>query len=252
MSGKVVWHDLNTRDTGGAAEFYGELLGWQIRSREMEGRKHDFFYLGEDGFGCLMKQEPKDPMSPHWCAYVQVDDLDAAVKRATRAGGSAPVPRMAITEKDAFAILGDPLGSVIAAYHTKSALPPDYPKQGPGLFCWEELLTTDPKRMLAFYGEVFGWTHETVTMPIGPYHILKAGSAHVGGVMQMPPGVPAPPHWLSYVAAADVDKSAAKAGKLGARQHVPPTDIPGIGRFSVHADPQGASFALYTSAAREG
>ena len=87
-----------------------------------------------------------------------------------------------------------PLGATFAAYTTSNPLPPGYPKQGPGLFCWEELLTTDPKRMVAFYGEVFGWTHETVTMPIGPYHILKAGDAPLGGVMQMPPGAPARPH----------------------------------------------------------
>jgi predicted enzyme related to lactoylglutathione lyase len=143
----------------------------------------------------------------------------------------------------------DPLGASIAAYFTANPLPPGYPKQGPGLFCWEELLTTDPKRMLAFYGEVFGWTHETVEMPIGPYHLLKAGDAQVGGVMQMPPGA-GKPHWLSYVATDDVDKAAGKAVKLGAAQHVPPTDIPGIGRFSVHSDPQGAAFALYKSMRR--
>jgi predicted enzyme related to lactoylglutathione lyase len=45
-----------------------------------------------------------------------------------------------------------------------------------------------------------------------------------------------------------VDKSAAKAVKLGARQYVPPTDIPNIGRFSVLADPQGAVFAIYRTA----
>ena len=251
MAGKVVWHDLNTRDTAKAAAFYGELFGWQIRSREMDGRKHEFFYMGEEGLGCLIQQQAKDPMPAHWCAYVQVDDLDAAVKRVERAGGKAPVPRMPITDKDAFAILEDPLGATFAAYFTSHQLPPDYPKQGPGLFCWEELLTTDPKRMLAFYGEVFGWTHETVPMPIGPYHILKTGGASLGGVMQLPPGA-GKPHWLSYVAVADVDKTAAKAGKLKAQQYVPPTDIPGIGRFSVHADPQGAVFALYQTAAKKG
>jgi predicted enzyme related to lactoylglutathione lyase len=248
MAGTVVWHDLNTRDTAKAAAFYGELFGWQVRSREVGGRKHEFFHAGEEGLGCLEKQDPKDRMPAHWVAYVQVDDLDAAVKRAQRGGGSAPVPRMAITEDDSFAILRDPLGAVIAAYHSRKPMPPGYPKQGPGMFCWEELLTTDPKRMLAFYGEVFGWTHETVQMPVGPYHILKGGDAHVGGVMQMPPGVPAPPHWLSYVAVTDVDETAATAVKLKAAQHVPPTDIPGVGRFSVHADPQGAVFALYKTA----
>jgi predicted enzyme related to lactoylglutathione lyase len=250
MSGKVVWHDFNTKDPAKARTFYGGTFGWEIRSREMGTTKHDFLYLGDEGFGCLVQQQGKDPMPPHWVAYVQVDDLDAAVKRVERAGGKAPVPRMAITDKDAFAILVDPLGATFAAYTTLNPLPPGYPKQGPGLFCWEELLTTDPKRMVAFYGEAFGWTHETVTMPIGPYHILKAGDAPLGGIMQMPPGVSSPPHWLSYVATEDVDKTAARAASLGAKSCVPPTDIPGIGRFSVLADPEGAVFALYKSAAR--
>ncbi len=248
MGGKVVWHDLNTRDAAKAKSFYSGVFGWQVRSRETGATKHDFLYMGEEGFGCLVKQEEKDPMPPHWVAYVQVDDLDAAVKRVKRGGGSAPVPRMAISEKDAFAILVDPLGATFAAYTTENPLPPDYPKQGPGLFCWEEILTTDPKRAVAFYGEVFGWTHESLQMPMGTYHILKAGGVPVGGVMQMPPDAPAKPHWLSYVATDDVDRTAAKATKLGAKSCVPPTDIPGIGRFSVLADQEGAMFALYKSA----
>ena len=122
MSGKVVWHDLNTVDTAKAKAFYGDLLGWQVRSREMGAKKHDFFYSGDEGLGSIVAQDPKDPMPPHWVAYVQVDDLDAVVKRALRAGGTAPVPRMAITDKDAFAILVDPLGATFAAYFTISAL----------------------------------------------------------------------------------------------------------------------------------
>jgi hypothetical protein len=250
MSGKVVWHDLTTNDTERAAAFYGELLGWEVRSREVGGTTHRFFHAGEEGLGCLVKQDPKDRMPPHWVAYVQVDDLSAAVKRAQRGGGSAPVPRMPISDKDEFAVLRDPLGAVIAAYVCRQPLPPDYPKQGPGMFCWEELLTTDPQRMVRFYGELFGWGHEPVQMPMGTYHLLKRGDTPVAGVMQMPPGVASPPHWLSYVAVTDVDQTAAKAVKLGAAQHVPPTDVPGIGRFSVHSDLQGAPFALYKSAAK--
>jgi predicted enzyme related to lactoylglutathione lyase len=247
MSGKVVWHDLNTRDPAKARAFYGPLFGWEFRTREMGTQKHEFLYLGDEGFGCLIRQDAKDAMPPHWLRYVQVDDLDAAVTRALRAGGTAPVPRMAITDKDAFSVLLDPLGATFAAYHTSNPLPPEYPKQGPGLFCWEELLTTDPKRMVAFYGEVFGWRHEEMQMPMGTYTILRSGDAAVGGVMEMPPGVPEGPHWLSYIAAPDVDKTAGEAVRLGAVQHVPPTDIPGIGRFAVLADLEDAPFALYGS-----
>jgi predicted enzyme related to lactoylglutathione lyase len=62
--------------------------------------------------------------------------------------------------------------------------------------------------------------------------------------MPMPPGVGAPSHWLAYFSVADVDAAHAKAASLGANTHVPPMDIPGVARFAVLADPQGATFAI--------
>ena len=44
---------------------------------------------------------------------------------------------------------------------------------------------------------------------------------------------------------ADGDAAAKKAGDLGAAAIVPPTRLPGAGRFAVLRDPQGATFAIY-------
>jgi predicted enzyme related to lactoylglutathione lyase len=63
-----------------------------------------------------------------------------------------------------------------------------------------------------------------------------------------------PPHWSIYITVADCDERAARAGQLGGKVCVPPTDIPNVGRFSVIGDPQGAMFniiqmtAMYQSA----
>jgi hypothetical protein len=54
----------------------------------------------------------------------------------------------------------------------------------------------------------------------------------------------APAHWLVYFAVGDCDASAAKAARAGATLVVPPSDIPGVGRFAVATDPQGAAFAM--------
>ena len=43
----------------------------------------------------------------------------------------------------------------------------------------------------------------------------------------------------------DVDADTQKAVGLGAMVAVEPHDIPGTGRFSILADPQGAVFALF-------
>ena len=68
----------------------------------------------------------------------------------------------------------------------------------------------------------------------------------VGGIGATPPGTPS--QWLPYVAVADVDATAKRVPMLGGTIHVPPTDIPNIGRFCVLADPTGATIAIYRSA----
>ena len=55
---------------------------------------------------------------------------------------------------------------------------------------------------------------------------------------------PMPPHWLVYFAVSDIEGQTALAQSLGGAVRVPPTDAPGVGRFSVLADPQGAMFAM--------
>ena len=52
-----------------------------------------------------------------------------------------------------------------------------------------------------------------------------------------------PPNWLSYLGTDDVDATTAKAKELGATVWMEPTDITGVGRFSVLQDPAGAAFA---------
>jgi hypothetical protein len=81
-----------------------------------------------------------------------------------------------------------------------------------------------------------------------PYSIWTAGATPLGGVMALPEEARkagTPPHWLAYVAADDVDALTKRAQALGARVCVPPGDIPTVGRFSVIADPQGATIALF-------
>jgi uncharacterized protein len=56
-----------------------------------------------------------------------------------------------------------------------------------------------------------------------------------------------PPNWVMYVAVPDVDASVRQAVSLGARAYVQPQDIATMGRFAVLGDPQGATFALFSS-----
>ena len=116
-----------------------------------------------------------------------------------------------------------------------------------GRFVWYELMTTDLKAAAAFYAKVVGWGMHDASMPGMSYTLLTVGETSVGGLMTLPEDAKrmgAQPRWLGYVAVDDVDAAARRISQLGGAVHVPPSDIPDIGRFSVVADPQTATFAL--------
>jgi predicted enzyme related to lactoylglutathione lyase len=116
-----------------------------------------------------------------------------------------------------------------------------------GAFSWIELMTTDVEGAKKFYTQLFGWETEDMPMENMSDTITKIGDEGVGGIMPLPPeaeGVP--PHWGVYVTVDDVDATAGKAEELGGKIHVPPTDIPNVGRFCVIQDPQGSVISAIT------
>lgn len=118
-----------------------------------------------------------------------------------------------------------------------------------GRFIWYELLTDDPAGAQPFYQEVVGWGTSEWDGGGKPYTMWMNGETPVGGVMQLPEeakAMGARPHWLAYVATPDVDETGRRAAELGATILNGPMDIPGVGRISIIADPQGAVFAAFT------
>jgi predicted enzyme related to lactoylglutathione lyase len=71
------------------------------------------------------------------------------------------------------------------------------------------------------------------------------GGKFAAGTMQiLPEWGPVPPHLLAYLRVGNCDKTVAKAAAIGAKNLVPPMDIPKVGRFAVIQDPQGAVFTV--------
>ncbi|MCO5124120.1 MAG: VOC family protein [Rhizobacter sp.] len=115
-------------------------------------------------------------------------------------------------------------------------------------FVWYELMTSDPPAATKFYEKVLGMSGADSGMPGMNYTIVSAGGAPVGGVMEIPAEAKqmgARPAWVGYIGVPDVDAFAAKLKAAGGTVHRPAQDIPGVGRFAVVADPQGAAFMLF-------
>ncbi len=118
----------------------------------------------------------------------------------------------------------------------------------PAKFVWYELMTSDAPAAEIFYRNVVGWQMQDAGMPDRHYTILSAGNTAIGGLMALPAEAAtagARPGWIGYVGVADVDASAARVQQADGKLHRPAEDIPGVGRFAVVADPQGAAFVLF-------
>jgi uncharacterized protein len=108
-------------------------------------------------------------------------------------------------------------------------------------FCYAQLQTHDQERAKSFYQTMFGWT---VTDSQPHYTELKTGGAIDAGVMPAP-NPKGPAFWLPYIEVANLDAKLGQAEKLGGKTMVPPTDVPGKGRYAVLTDPSGAAIGLW-------
>ena len=85
-------------------------------------------------------------------------------------------------------------------------------------------------------------------MPESTYLLYSVGEVAVAGAMALSPQMcehGMRPAWTGYVAVQDVDAAATKIQSLGGAVYRPAEDIPGVGRFAVVGDPQGAAFNLF-------
>lgn len=249
--GTFNWPELGTTDQAAAKQFYTALFGWTFEDQDM-GPMGVYTIFKRDGadVAALYTLEPKMQemgVPPNWAAYVTVDNADAAAAKATSLGGTVMMAPFDVMEHGRMAVITDPQGATFCAWQAKKHIGVGVLGEHNSLG-WTQLNAKDPAKAKAFYTALLGWKSQDD--PMGPefggghYTTFLKADGPAGGMMPMPPGEQAPSHWLSYFAVANVDAAHQKATSLGAKPYVPPMDIPGTGRFSVVADPQGAVFAL--------
>jgi uncharacterized protein len=125
-----------------------------------------------------------------------------------------------------------------------------------GDFIWYELMTSDADAAGEFYGKVVGWTSARSGQPGMDYRFFSSGDGSdmadgVGGYMAITPEMAAGgarPAWVSYIAVDDVDAACAQILAHGGAIHRPATDLEGVGRMAMVADPAGAVFYVMRGA----
>ena len=247
VPGRFVWHELLTPDPERALRFYRELLGWTVRPMD-RGRLGTCKTVSAAGVeqGGVMPLPPGEAPGPRWVAYVAVDSLEAALARTLELGGEVRRPAEDLPGVGRTAVVAYGGGAELALTETSLAeRPGPGVRLAPGTFCWDELLARHAPHAVAFFCGLLGWGIETVELPgVGPYTFFTASGGAAAGMLPRPSDAAAPSAWLPYAVAASVDTAAARAQQLGGTVVMMPTAIPGVGRYAVIEDPQGALFAL--------
>ena len=253
--GNFCWVELVTTDQPAAEAFYAKIFGWSANNISVgpDGVYTIFRLEGRDAAAaCTLRPDQlQHGVPPHWGLYIAVENTDAYAARASELGGKVLAGPFDAGDAGRMAILQDPTGATFCVWQ---------PNRNPGTgitalhgtLCWADLSTPDQARAGEFYSGLFGWhIMKEDEDPAHNYWHIKNGEEFIGGI---PPashhrfGTPA--HWLAYFNVSDCDATADEARQLGARIYMPPTDFEDVGRISVMADPQGATFATFKAAAR--
>lgn len=256
--GAFCWNELHTRDVQRAAAFYEKVVGWRAEAcPSVPGGMQYTEWVRADGahVGGMMAMPSGVPASvpSNWAGYINVDDVEATVAKATKLGGRTITPPFDVPHVGRLAAIADPTGAVFHVIKGVGDCGARVPQSVPGSFCWMELLTSDPEACKRFYGELLGWTPDVMKMPDMDYTLFWLPGADrakkqgcVGGMMKILAEWGAmPSNWLSYIMVDDVDAATKRVTANGGKVACEPQDIPNVGRFSVSMDPTGATFALF-------
>ncbi|MEU5576358.1 VOC family protein [Streptomyces huasconensis] len=117
--GGLVWTELYTPDVAAATAFYGSVFGWQTTEMPFPGGTYTMVHpadgTADDMFGGVVPLD-SDPSEAgaYWLPYFQVEDCDATVAKAERAGGSVRMATVEMAGVGRFAKLADPAGARFA------------------------------------------------------------------------------------------------------------------------------------------
>jgi len=241
--GTFSWVELLTSDADAAKAFYAELMGWTYEDLPLpEGGSYTMVLKDGKRVAGLHQPAPENAGPPAWLSYVTVEDADAAVERAKELGATTLAGPFDVMDAGRMAVLQDSQGAVFAVWEARGSIGAELVND-PGSLTMNQLNAADVDTARGFYSSLFGWRIETVSED-PPYWGMHNGETLNGGLMELPPGGGAPPHWLAYFTTADIESAAARIPELGGNLVVSPMSVP-AGLILVAGDPQGAVFALF-------
>ena len=247
MGNPVVHFEINGTDLQSLAGFYRELFDWHIE--EIPGTYATIdTHAGSGVNGGIGVSQSGEPFGTF---YVQGPDIKALMDKAESLGGKTAVPVVVMMEPFplTFGQFTDPQGNRIGLVQPEEGQE-GAPSKGDGIpVSWFEIIGPDPKALVRFYGELFGWTEtkapsQATDQVEGSFeYYMVEGSGIGGGIGSSPDGRG---HVTVYAEVDDVQKYLERAETQGGKTVVPATTM-GQTTFAQFADPQGIVFGLFKS-----
>ncbi len=112
--GTFWWNDLMSDDAAVSKAFYGELFGWT--ADDMPGPSGPYSVMSADesraaGLYGMHPDWKAERATPHWLAYVAVEDVDAAAAKVESLGGTILEPLTDIPGVGRMCIIAGPEGA---------------------------------------------------------------------------------------------------------------------------------------------
>jgi len=241
--GQFIWQDLITDEVSASRRFYGELLGWSFEETTRLGEPYLLVRSGKQLIGGIVRAEREQPDQPisQWLSYVRVDNVNRAIDRIERAGGTVLVDPTMVGSSSIAAVIKDPQGAILGLLQSSEKVA-DGPKPV-GEFFWREYLTPDSEQALSFYSEILGYQSEiSEERDSMTYHILRHTKPRAGMIKIKK--IPVRPNWLPYVRVEDPVALAGKALDLGGKVLLAPSPGARNSSVAIVTDPGGAAVAL--------
>jgi predicted enzyme related to lactoylglutathione lyase len=242
-AGVPCWADVLVPDPGAAADFYGDVFGWDFTDPTESGyRVARIRGLDVVGLGTAAQAPPS------WNTYIRVESVAAAAERAAEDGGTVLVEPFDVLPAGRLAVIADPAQAAFVVWEAVEREGAQLINE-PGTWQMSSLHTHEPEAAADFYAALFGWEPEA----LGPTTLFRL-PGYVGGrprqpipqdvvAVMAPRELSVPPHWNVNLQVSDVDLTAEVASAQGATLIAPPFDTPGF-RNAVIQDPQGAVFSV--------
>jgi len=120
MANPFVHVELQTNDPVSSRKFYTSLFDWKLQDVPMPGGTYTMIDVG-GGTGGGMMRNPIPGAPSHWLAYVGVDDINAATKKAKELGAMVVMDVTEVGEVGWMSVISDPTGATLAMWKPKNA-----------------------------------------------------------------------------------------------------------------------------------